>query len=173
MDNFSFSSSDSIFNMLAEEYIMHDKGYFMLAPSGVGKTYFVTHQKENHWIDGDYLWDITGADYLGGEWVYDYAKVEDVNKRCDKVTFLAKQAGFWIIGSSNWNLKPDAIVLPHWRVHKQRIVKRENTNYDGGAKSNDFAGVLKHRKLIAQWVKKGVPRFYDVESAANYIEKMP
>ncbi len=170
MNEYSISKNDPIFEKLAKEFVVHDKGYFILAPSGVGKTYFVTNQKEKNWIDGDYLWDITGADYLGDEWVYDFTKIQVVNKRCDKVTDTAKQLGFWVIGSSNYDLKPDAIVLPHWELHKSRILLRENTAYDGGAKQKDLNGVLEHRKWIAKWQKKGVPKFEDLESATNYVK---
>ena len=93
MNNFEISIDDPVFKAITKEFVLHEKGYFILAPSGVGKTYYVTNQKEKHWIDGDYLWDITGADYLGDEWVYDFAEVQEVNKRCDKVTKLAKSVG--------------------------------------------------------------------------------
>lgn len=50
-----FSGGTEIYNQLKEEYKIHEKGYFIYGPSGVGKTYFVEHQKEKNWIDGDVL----------------------------------------------------------------------------------------------------------------------
>jgi hypothetical protein len=165
MAEFTISKDDAIFTDLSNEYITHSKGLFILAPSGVGKSYYVNHQTEKHWIDGDYLWTISGADYLGDEWDDDFGKVQDVNKRSDIVTKIAKDKGFWIIGSSNYDLRPDAIVLPDWNTHKQRITKRELDNYDGGAKSADLDGVLQHRKWIAKWEQMGVPKFASIEKS--------
>lgn len=56
-----FTDGSSVFNELQEQYITHKKGFFIYDPSGVGKSYFVRHQKENHWIDGDYLWEVCHA----------------------------------------------------------------------------------------------------------------
>lgn len=169
MDEFTIERDNPVFEALSGDYLVHSKGLFILAPSGAGKTYFVNHQAEKHWIDGDYLWVITGADYLGDEWEADFDKVQDVNIRCDKVTKTAKENGFWVIGSSNYDLRPDAIVLPDWNMHKDRIEKREHSTYDGGAKSEDLDNVLLHREWIAKWEQKGVPNFTSIEDAVEYL----
>jgi hypothetical protein len=170
MNEFTISTDNPIFEELSKEYITHTKGLFILAPSGVGKSFYVNNQKDKHWLDGDYLWEITGADYLGDEWENDFDKVQDVNKRSDIVTKIAKENGFWILGSSNYDLKPDAIVLPDWEVHRERIAKREQSHYDGGAKSDDLNGVLKHREWINEWAKKGVLKFSSIEEAVEFLK---
>ncbi len=160
-----FSDGTDIFNKIAKTYIKHDFGLFILAPSGSGKTYFVERQAKLHWIDGDYLWDITNADPLNDEWEPNFDLVQEINDRSDIITIQAKKLGFWIIGSSNHFLKPDAIVIPSWSIHKEFIKKRQQLNYDGGAKEEDFEAVIEHRDFIVSWEKQGVPRFESIDEA--------
>lgn len=167
-----FTSGDDFFKQLSIEYIKHTRGFFILAPSGVGKTYFIDRQYIKQWIDGDYLWPATMADISDDEWEYDFNTVMEINNRCDVITDQARKQGFWIIGASNNWLKPDAIVIPDWDTHKKFIMKRENSVYDGGAKEHDFDALIKHRDWILKWKNIGVPCFDSVQEATRYLENI-
>lgn len=164
-----FSDGTEVYKKFAKEHITHKKGFFIMAPSGSGKTYFIERQKEKHWLDGDSLWEITNAHPKGEWWLWEGEAIDEIDQRSDVITVQAKKLGFWIIGASNFWLKPDAIVLPHWSTHKKYIMDREKNNYDGGAKSDRLGQVLGHRKWIRQWAKKGVPVFNSVAEATNYL----
>lgn len=163
-----FADGTEIYKKLAKEYVTHKKGFFILAPSGSGKTYFIDRQKEKNWLDGDSLWEATNA-HPKGEWWLDVDSIDEIDQRSDIITQQAKNQGFWIIGASNNWLKPDAIVLPNWNTHKKYILSREKNNYDGGAKSDRLWQVLGHRRWIRKWVKKGVPVFKSVSEAAIFL----
>jgi hypothetical protein len=167
-----FADGSAVYNQLSKQYIRHAKGYFIMAPSGSGKTHFVKHQSERHWLDGDDLWGMTKAHPSGEWWLDSVDKITIIDQRCDVVTAQAKSMGFWIVGASNSWLKPDAIVLPHWSTHKKYIRLRETGDYDGGATSGQLAGVLGHRKWIAKWARSGVPKFTSVAEAAEYLAKL-
>jgi hypothetical protein len=85
------------------------------------------------------------------------------------MTQQAKLQGLWIVGASNYWLKPDAIVVPHWSTHQKYIRHREQHGYDGGAKSDAFAQVLWHRRWIMRYAKQGIPQFGSVQEAADYL----
>lgn len=163
-----FTDGTYLYNKLAKECITHKMGFFVLAPSGAGKTHFINHQKEKHWIDGDKLWEAANA-HPKEKWWLSNKLINETDPKSDVITVQAKKRGFWIMGASNSWLKPDAIVIPRWTTHKKYIRIRETTNYDGGAKSDKLQGVLNHRKFIMQWVKKGVPKFSSIEKAVNYL----
>ena len=166
-----FSDGTKVYEEFAKKYITHKHGFFILAPSGVGKTHFIKNQKEPHWMDGDALWESTNA-HPAGEWWTWGELIDEVDQRSDIITMMAKKMGFWIMGASNNWLKPDAIVLPNWNTHKKYIKIREQTNYDGGATSDRLGQVLGHRKWIRQLVKKCVPCFRSVQEAADYLAKL-
>ena len=166
-----FANGTKFYQKLGKKYIRHKKGLFILAPSGSGKTYFVNRQKQANWIDGDYLWLASNADLSSDEWDADYEEVQEINDRSDVITHQAKKLGFWIVGSSNNSLKPDAIVLLPWRKHVAYIKKRQIDNYDGGATVKDLSGVIKHRRWIRKWKKQGVPCFYSIDEAAEFYAK--
>ncbi len=167
-----FTDGSKVYNKLAKEYITHKRGFFIMAPSGAGKTYFIKNQKEKHWIDGDVLWEATNAHPKGEWWLEPLDVIDEVDQRSDIITVQAKKLGFWIMGASNNWLKPDAIVLPHWNTNKKYIKTREMTAYDGGAKSDKLAQVLSHRKWIRQWAKKGVPEFKSIKEATDYLASL-
>ena len=165
-----FTDGTAVYDDLAEVYIRHKTGRFILAPSGSGKTFYVTRQQQNHWIDGDVLWDVTGADYSDPTWGNDTDDVMEINARSDVITIQAKKQGFWVIGSSNLFLKPDAIVIPEWEKHQSYISSRENNNYDGGATSKNLEDLKLHIKWIHDtWAGK-VSFFDTIEDAVTYIE---
>jgi hypothetical protein len=168
-----FADGTSFYTQLAEDYIAHKQGFFILGPSGVGKSHYYRNQPadEKHWIDADRVWRWSNAMPKGAWWEKGYKVIYDVEAKCDVITQEAKKQGFWLIGSSNRWLVPDAIVIPHWNTHVKLIKKRE-LNFDGGARSTpeDLAQLKNHRKEILRWSKAGVPKFNSVEGAVKYLE---
>lgn len=163
-----FSDGSAVFAHFAKHYVRHEKGFFIMAPSGAGKTYFIKHQKEKHWMDGDTLWEMSNA-HPEGPWWLKPEIIATIDARSDVITEQYKSFGFWIVGASNNWLKPDAIVLPNWSTHKRYIRTRERENYDGGATSDRLEQVLAHRRWIKQWTKKGVPELKSIKEAADYL----
>jgi hypothetical protein len=166
-----FTNGTDFYNNLSKNSIRHKKGLFILAPSGSGKTFYITRQKVNDWIDGDTLWSTANADLTNDEWENDMNIVMETNNRCDIITEQAKKQGFWVMGSSNNWLRPDAIVLPPWNIHKKYVTNRESNDYDGGAKNENLSELKAHRKIIKQWMKVGVPCFMSIAEAAHYLSK--
>lgn len=163
-----FSDGTAVYEELAQTYKTHKVGYYILAPSGAGKTHFVSSQKEKHWLDGDLLWMLTNAHPAGAWWLQGIDAIQEIARRSDVITEQAKKLGFWVVGADKDTITPDAIVLPPWEVHKKYITTREQENYDGGATSADFEQVLGHRR----WIEKScasVPKFDSVAQAANYL----
>jgi len=167
----TFSDGTKIYKKLAKTCITHKKGFFIMAPSGAGKTHFIKNQKAKHWIDGDDLWKSAHAHPKDGWWLEKDEVMNEIDQRCDVITVEAKKLGFWIMGASNFWLKPDAIVIPHWSTHKKYIRYRETHDYDGGATSDRLKQVIGHRKWILRWEKKGVPKFRSVQEAVDYLTK--
>lgn len=167
----AFCDGRLVFSSFKKKTIAHSVGYFILAPSGAGKTYFVKNQKKKNWIDGDELWMATNAHPNRAWWLESIASMDEVDQMSDIITMQAKKMGLWIMGASNNWLAPDAVVLPNWKTHKKYIIKRETENYDGGAKSSDFKQVLGSRayfKKIAH--KHKAPIFTSIEAAVSYLE---
>lgn len=166
-----FADGTTVYKDLAKKHIQHNRGYFIMAPSGAGKTHFIEHQKEPHWLDGDDLWQLTNAHPDGPWWTESLETIIQIDERCDVITTQAKKLGFWVLGASNSWMPPDAIVIPDWETHKKWIGIRETTNYDGGATTDRLDGVKQHREWILQWEKKGVPKFETVDQAAEFLAK--
>jgi hypothetical protein len=167
-----FSDGKAFYEALGKKFIQHDKGLFILAPSGVGKTHFCTNQKVQHWIDGDELWIGAGAQPPFSEkyWTKGVKIINQVEQRSDVITMEAKLQGFWIMGASCYWFQPDAIVIPDWETHKAFIKHRETNNYDGGATSDALQQVLNHIEVIKDWHDKhGVPKFASIEDAVNSL----
>ncbi|MEO7617270.1 MAG: hypothetical protein ABIS59_00335 [Candidatus Saccharibacteria bacterium] len=167
-----FTDGTSIYEQFIAHYTQHKAGYFILAPSGSGKTYFVKHQEQPHWIDGDDLWMMTNAHPDGAWWLEDLDTIMAIDARCDVITQEAKKLGLRIVGASNNWLKPDAIVVPDRETHKAWIKTREENHYDGGATSDHFDQVETHIAWILKWEEQGVPKFPTVQAAAEYLAKL-
>jgi hypothetical protein len=167
-----FADGAAFWHQVTTEHIVHKKGFFILGPSGSGKTHFVKNQEDSHWIDGDKIWAGTNAAPAGEWWLRSGEDIGIIDSRSDVMTAQAKTLGLWIVGASNYWLKPDAIVIPHWSTHKKYIRHREQHGYDGGAKSDAFAQVLWHRRWIMQYTKQGIPQFRSVQEAAEYLAKL-
>lgn len=164
-----FADGTAVYDELAQTYTRHSKGLFILAPSGTGKTYFVKGQTKKHWIDGDLLWVVTGADYSSDEWDDSFDDILEINGRSDVITHQAKKQGFWVLGSSNLFLQPDAVVIPDWDTHLGYITARQDGVYDGGATTDDLDGLKSHVAWIkATWEGK-VPFFTSIEDAVAYV----
>lgn len=165
-----FQDGESTFQELGQKYIQHDNGFFILAPSGSGKTYFCQHQIEKHWIDGDDLWIAAGAHPDGPWWKESLEVINRIDQRSDVITMEAKLQGFWIMGASNFWLKPDAVVIPDWETHKKYIIERETGNYDGGATSEDYTQVQIHIEFMRKWnTDYGVPLYGSVDEAVSSL----
>lgn len=164
-----FSDGSDVYEQLGRKYVQHRTGFFILAPSGAGKTYFIERQEEPHWIDGDEIWSAARAHPDGQWWLEEISVIDEIDQRSDVITVEAKKLGFWIMGASNYWLKPDAVVIPDWETHKKFISIRENANYDGGATSKDLDRLEKTRKWMSRWEKEGVKIFQSVEEAVNYL----
>ncbi len=165
-----FGDGTRVYGELAKKYVTHKTGYFILAPSGAGKTHFIRAQKELHWLDGDDLWPAAYAHPAGAWWLESLERMTEIDQRSDIITIEAKRLGFWILGASNAFLRPDAIVIPDWETHKRWIVVREREGYDGGATSDQLEQVMAHRKWILGWQENGtVPKFETVPEAVAYL----
>ena len=167
-----FADGTAFWKQVTDQHIAHERGFFILGPSGAGKTHFVKDQKEPHWIDGDAIWTGTRAAPTGEWWLRPGKDIIEIDSRSDVMTAQAKMLGLWVVGASNYWLKPDAIVIPHWSTHQKYIRHREQHNYDGGAKSDAFAQVLWHRRWIMKYAKQGVPQFRSVSEAADYLKSL-
>ena len=148
-----FNDGSDFFVDLATKYKKHKNGLFILAPSGAGKTHYIKSQTENDWIDGDYLWEDSNAhpDFKEKWWTQGIEVINRVDQRSDVITLEATDQGFWIMGASNYWLKPDAIVIPDWDVHVNYIKHREENNYDGGATSDALGQVKEHIETMLKW----------------------
>src|SRR3989344_3803417 len=166
---FVFTDGTSVIKDLGKTYATHKKGLFILGPSGIGKTHFINQQKRLDWIDGDILWYETNALPGGKWWESSLSEINRVESLCDIVTMEAKRCGFWIIGASNYWLKPDAIVVPDWQTHKKYIRARASSHYDGGATPENMEQLKAHRKIELAWKKLGVPNFPSVDAAVDYL----
>lgn len=167
-----FADGTDFWKKMTDSYVVHKRGFFILGPSGAGKTHFVKNQNEPHWIDGDNIWAGSNASPAGEWWLRSGEDIGIIDSRSDVMTVQAKQLGLWVVGASNYWLKPDAIVIPHWSTHQKYIKHRELHGYDGGAKSDAFDQVLWHRKWIMKYAKQGVPQFKSVQDAAKYLENL-
>lgn len=167
-----FSDGNDFFNELKDKHIAHKKGLFILSPSGAGKTYFYENQKEPHWIDGDQLYLDTNAQpsFEYEWWNKGVHTINRVEQRCDVITAEAVDRGFWILGSINYWLKPDAIVIPPIDILMKQIKSREQTNYDGGLKEEHFEQLIVHIGIIRDWhIKYGVPEYKSIQEAVDAL----
>lgn len=168
-----FQKNTEIYKEFLDETIQHTRGFFILAPSGSGKTHFIKRQLEKNWIDGDKLWETTRAHPDAPWWTMSRDIIREVDARSDVVTQEAKRLGMWIMGASNNWLSPDAIVLLPWETNVAYIKKREVENYDGGLKSHQLEQLELHHKDIKEMAKsRNIPVFDSVEKAVNHLQDL-
>lgn len=167
-----FADGSTVYDELKRKYKTHERGYFIYGPSGVGKTYYIKHQKENNWIDGDVLWEACNAFPKGDWWNLSGEEIDTIERRADVITEQAKKLGFWIIGASSVNMIPDAVVIPDFETHFKYIKYREEHNYDGGIKSNDIEKIKRNREYFSRFKESGVPIFTSVDDAVLYLQNL-
>lgn len=165
-----FTDGTNVYDELKQKYITHEKGLFIYGPSGIGKTHYIKHQKENNWIDGDVLWEACNAFPKGDWWNLNGEEIDTIERRADVITEQAKKLGFWIIGASSVNMIPDAIVIPDFDTHLKYIKYREEHNYDGGIKSNDIEKIKRNREYFSRFKENDVPIFTSVDDAVLYLQ---
>lgn len=168
----TFTDGTSIYNELKKEYKTHKKGFFIYAPSGSGKTFFIKNQKEKDWIDGDVLWNKTHAFPCDDWWNRPGIEIDTIERRADVITEQAKKLGFWILGASCVDIYPDAIVILPLKKHLEYIKYRETHNYDGGLTSESIEKIKNNRKHFKRFSKFGVPVFKSIEEAVNYLSAL-
>jgi hypothetical protein len=165
-----FTDGTEIYRKLAATYKTHKKGFFIIAPSGAGKTYFVDHQKVKNWIDGDTLWMATNAHPEGEWWLQSLEAIQDIERRSDIITTQAKKLGFWIIGTDCYAILPDAVVLPDLETHKRYLqIRTDNPDNDGGQTIDMLDNILRARKYMQSFADKGVPVFTSIAEAVNHL----
>lgn len=168
-----YSDGQQFFDELKQKYRTHEKGLFIMTPSGAGKTYYCKNQSEQDWIDGDDLWVESGAQPSPDTawWDKGVPVIERVEQRCDVITAQAIDRGFWVMGSVNFWLKPDAIVIPEWDVLIGRIkMRQESGEYDGGMTDAHHEQVRTHIRIISKWnTEHGVPKFTSIEDAVRAL----
>lgn len=167
-----FTDGSLVYNDLKKEYNIHSQGFFIYAPSGVGKTYFINKQIEKDWIDGDLLWSKTFAFPNDDWWNRPGNEIDTIERRADVITEQAKKLGFWIMGASCVSINPDAIVIPPLNIHLKYIINRENNNYDGGLTSENIDRIKSFRKYVLRYKKQGVPCFKSVDEAVHYLSRL-
>lgn len=167
-----YADGDAFFGELGKRYIQHPKGLFIMTPSGAGKTYFCTRQREPHWIDGDIVLTDAGAQPKTDWWNHGVPVIERVEQRCDVITQQCVDKGFWIMASINSWLKPDAIVIPDWEVLTARIANRQQNNYDGGLTSDQHEQLKKGIEIIKKWnTEHGVPLYGSIDEATTALTR--
>ena len=177
MDTFDgpsiFQKNEGIYKKFLDETLHHTRGFFILAPSGSGKTHFIKRQTEINWLDGDAIWIASRAHPDLPWWTMSREVIREVDARSDVITQEAKRLGLWIMGASNNWLAPDAIVLLPWDKNVAYIKKREEEDYDGGLKSHQLAQLELHHKDIREMAEKNnVPVFDSIEKAVYHLEEI-
>lgn len=166
-----FTSGTAFFEELKTKYKTHQKGLFIMTPSGAGKTYYCKNQTEPRWIDGDELWTNSGAQPQIEWWDGGVPMINAVEQRCDVVTAQAVQRGFRLLGSINYWYKPDAIVIPDWETLTKQIKIRQNSGeYDGGMTDAHHDQLRTHINIINEWhTKHEVPKFTSIPEAIDAL----
>lgn len=167
-----YTDGSDYFSNLENNFKKHKKGLFILTPSGAGKTHFCKQQSDNDWIDGDDLYIETGAQPpIEYEWWNKGPHIINrIEQRCDVITAEAVDQGYWIMGSINYWLKPDAIVIPPIDTLMKQIRQRQIDGYDGGLKEEQFEQLIVHIGIIRDWsIKHNVPEFKSIEDAVSQL----
>lgn len=172
IDKFIFNQKDNtVFKELEKNYKTHRKGYVILGPMAIGKSYWLERQKLKNdkvdWLDqDDYLVKIGAINWD----VWKNPKPNSINYklqyiRADYGTTMAKALGYRLIGSNFLDLIPDAIVFVPEELHKKFMSTRNKSKKF----RENIERVKKNLKLIAS--KHKVPVFESVEDAVNFLEK--
>ena len=105
---------------------IHDNGYIILGPPGIGKTTFVG-QYPHQWVDADEIMPAIGIHTE--EW-HSVEHSEQEQKEhylaCDRALGEMRAMGLWVIGSLFWEFKADAVVLIDVSTHKSYVNERRD-----------------------------------------------
>ena len=160
-----FTDGADIYKDFNTAYKRHKKGYIILGPPGIGKTYFVDSQKgkKKNWIDVDQLF---GPESLNVDW--NNSKDQDDSRlaylRADYMLEQSRCYGFRIIGALFWEYKADAVVIPPLKQHKL---------YAESRKDLDLNKIKNMRKIFSSHAKKKkIPVFQTINDAVNHLEKI-
>lgn len=161
---FFFSDGTKRYNKINKLYKTHKKGYLILGPPGIGKTYFVKRQKGTlkNWIDGD---DLCGE--FNVKWHLNEQNIVDQRLNYLRAEYILEQSralGYRIICALFWeDITPDAIVIPKLSIHKKYMDKRKNLN---------LKFIKEIRNLLRKMgKKKKVKIFETINEAVKYLEK--
>ena len=147
------------------KYKPYNKGFVILGPPGIGKTYFVNHQPKNRykkgWVDQDDLFD-----ELGVKWQENLNNEVDFRLNYLRANYMLEQSralGYRIIGSLFWpGFIPDAIVIPNLKDHLILLKKRKDL---------DVETVKEIRNILKDIAKKNkVKIFKKIEKAIEYLK---
>jgi len=168
-----FAEGKSVYSKLKNAFKTHKSGKFILAPSGAGKSHYIKHQTDSSWVDADEIWIPTGCFELADEWWNNgEERIREVFTKCDLMTIVARRIGFRLMGAmSNYNLVPDAIVLPPWKQHTRFIEARSINGDAHGLKSEELQMVKEHRKELHLYAKESGTMIFDsIEDAVEHCE---
>jgi len=165
---FMFTSGDKVYDEYNKLYNKHTKGYIILGPPGIGKTYYCDNiQKcdikgKKEWIDADRIcgdlcvkWHLNETNNI--EQRLNYLRAEYILEQ-------SRALGYRIICALFWeDITPDAIVIPKLSIHKKYMDKRKNLNLNF---------IKKIRNLLRKMgKKKKVKIFETINEAVKYLEK--
>ena len=161
---FMFTSGKRKYNSIDKKYKCHKKGYYILAPPGSGKSYYIRHLdgEKKDWLDADILCNACNT-------CWHLNKKNPVELRLNYLRneYIIEQSralGYRILGSLFWeDIKPDAIVMPDYKDHKKLFQKRNDIN---------LTFIKKIRSLILKLAKKKkVKVFKTIPEAIKYCER--
>tara|TARA_Y100000022_G_scaffold151796_1_gene133647 strand:+ start:1405 stop:2037 length:633 start_codon:yes stop_codon:yes gene_type:complete len=179
--------SDKLDRYLRElKPVYHNVGRSIIMPSGSGKSYwmkYLQHTTYGDWnaipkqsfIDSDPLMIAMGAmpplhgeDFSGGlTWNSD---MEEICKRCDKVTVECKKKGVWIMGASWWDpALVDAYVILPEELNKTYLQGKKDIGE--GFEGNYYEKtVVPYISILRGFANKyNIPVFNSIERCAMYI----
>lgn len=100
-----FQENTTIYEKALEKVNKHNIGYYIFAPSCSGKSYYLNSKSNNDWIDGDFIWEESGAHpdsrtkWWEDENVYN---LDLIDIKADIVTDEVRNIGGWMMGASTF-----------------------------------------------------------------------
>jgi hypothetical protein len=169
-----FVKNPDLYNKALEKAAKHKVGYFIFAPSCSGKSYYLDRASTNDWIDGDFIWEDSGAHPpVATKWWQDsdVDNLDLIDIKADIVTDEVRKMGGWIMGASTYFLRPDAVVLLPWATHKSYALKRANELNSSGEQKIEKLKRMR-RSYFKRFKKNKVPVFKSIEEAVKFCEDL-